>query len=240
MVQPIVMDGYIEKKGEIAKGIGFFARTLISHPYSTQGQRKITNPTVSSEHLPVFHKRLMEIVDEGMISQGERICLHFSSEAELAWIEFYNRIESEMGIIGNLSEFKDYASKVAENMARIAALLHYFNEDKGDISLVAVEAAIAISLWYANEHINIFSKPKESMMVNTDVDEMYWWVKNYCSQNLLPYIRKNTIQQYGPNRFRDNKKTTELLGMLYSQGRIKTYKKGKTIFIQPVDLLDVA
>lgn len=65
MVQPIVMDGYIEKKGEIAKGIGFFARTLISHPYSTQGQRKITNPTVSSEHLPVFHKRLMEIVDEG-------------------------------------------------------------------------------------------------------------------------------------------------------------------------------
>ncbi|WP_407244796.1 YfjI family protein [Klebsiella michiganensis] len=239
MVQPMVMNGYIEKKGEMAKGIGFFARTLISHPYSTQGQRKIANPVVSSEHLPVFHKRLMEIVDEGMIRQGERICLHFSAEAELAWIDFYNRIESEMGFIGNLSDFKDYASKVAENMARIAALLHYFNEDKGDISLFAVEAAIAISLWYANEHVNLFSKPKESMMINTDADELYWWVKNYCSQNLLPYIRKNTIQQYGPNRFRDNKKTTELLGMLYSQGKIKTYKKGKTIFIQLVDILDV-
>jgi hypothetical protein len=132
----------------------------------------------------------MEIVDEGIINHGERLCLYFSAEAELAWIDFYNRIESEMGLIGNLSDFKDYASKVAENMARIAALLHYFNEDKGDISLVAVEAAIAISLWYANEHVNLFLNLRNPMMVNTDVDEMYWWVKNYCSQNLLPYIRK--------------------------------------------------
>jgi hypothetical protein len=40
-----------------------------------------------------------------------------------------------MGLLGTLSDFKDYASKMAENMARVAALLHYFNGDDGDISL---------------------------------------------------------------------------------------------------------
>ncbi|WP_159175204.1 DUF3987 domain-containing protein, partial [Klebsiella pneumoniae] len=65
-VQSVVINRYIERKGDIAKGIGFFARTLICRPFSTQGYRQITNPVVSSEHLPVFHERLMEIVNESI------------------------------------------------------------------------------------------------------------------------------------------------------------------------------
>ncbi|ELY6247418.1 DUF3987 domain-containing protein [Cronobacter universalis] len=232
-VQPVVINRYIERKGDVAKGIGFFARTLISRPFSTQGYRQITNPVISSEHLPLFHERLMEIVNDGIIKKDERICLHFSSEAAERWIAFYNQVETEMRLIGFLSDFKDYASKIAENMARVAALLHYFNGDEGDISLTAAEAAIEISTWYADEYIKLFSKQQELYVVNTDANELYWWIKEYCNKNFVPYIRKNTILQYGPNRFRDRNRTNELLSTLYSQGKISTYKKGKTLFIQP-------
>lgn len=63
-------------------------------------------------------------------------------------------------------------------MARIAALLHYFNGDEGDVSLTAAEAAIEISAWYVDEYIKLFSKQQELDMVNTDADELYWWIKN--------------------------------------------------------------
>jgi hypothetical protein len=68
-------------------------------------------------------------------------------------------------------------------MARIAALLHYFNGDEGDVSLTAVEAAIEISAWYVDEYIKLFSKQQKLDMVNTDADELYWWIKEYCNQN---------------------------------------------------------
>lgn len=236
MVQPEIFKGYLERKGDTAKGIGFFARCLICQPSSTQGYRQITSPVSSSEHLPVFHNRLMEIVNSSIASFGEneRICLRFSPEAEQRWIAFYNKAESEMGLLGSLSDFKDYASKVADNMARIAALLHYFTGNEGDISLVAVEAAVEICAWYVDEYVRLFSKPDELTLVSSEADELFSWIKEYCYKCVLPYIRKTTILQFGPNRFRHRSKLNELLSTLYSQGRILAEKRGRTIYIKPV------
>lgn len=135
---------------------------MICQPGSTQGNRQITSPVVSNEHLPVFHQRLIDIVNESIArnEENERQCLRFSPEAEKHWLEFYNKVESEMGLLGFLSDFKDYASKMAENMARLAALLHYFSGDEGDISIAAVKAAVDIMARYIEEYIRLFSKKK--------------------------------------------------------------------------------
>ncbi|EOV1642469.1 TPA: YfjI family protein [Yersinia enterocolitica] len=236
MVQPDILKIYLARKGDTAKGIGFFARCLICQPGSTQGYRQITSPVSSSEHLPVFHNRLMEIVKSSIASGGEneRICLRFSPEAEQRWITFYNKVESQMGLLGSLSDFKDYASKVAENMARIAALLHHFNGDEEYIPLVVVEAAIEISAWYVDEYVRLFSKPDELNLVNSEADELFSWIKEYCYKVVVPYIKRTTILQYGPNRFRNRSKLNELLSTLYSQGRILAEKRGRTIYIKPV------
>lgn len=233
MVQPDVFKGYLQRKGDTAKGIGFFARCLICQPDSKQGSRTISSPVVSSEHLPVFHQRLMEIINEsiGRDNQNDRLCLRFTVEAEKRWIEFYNKVELDMGLLGTLSDFRDYASKVAENMARVASLLHYFNGNNGDISLSAVEDAVKIITWYVNEYIHIFSKPQELTPAISEADELYWWIKTHCNRLVVPYITKNTVLQYGPNKFRNRSKANELLGMLYSQKRILVAKKGKTTLI---------
>lgn len=241
MLQPVIFKAYLERKGDMAKGVGFFARCLICQPDSTQGYRQISSPVTSSEHLPVFHKRLMEIITENLVrhDENERECLVFCPEAEQRMIEFYNKVESEMGLIGFLSDFKDYASKVAENMARIAALLHYFEGCDGDISLIAVEAAIQIISWYVDEYVRLFSQPQELALVGLEANELYYWIKEYCVKNMIPYLRKNTILQYGPNRFRNRVRVNELLSTLYSQRKIRAEKRGKTIFIQPVEMTDL-
>lgn len=238
MVQPVGFRRFIEYKGDIAKGIGFFSRCIISQPSSKQGYRQITDSAFSNEHLLKLHTRLIYIIKDSIARHEEKdkTCLYFSPEANKRWIEFYNRIESEMRLIGLLFNFKDYASKIAENMARIAALLHYFNDEEGDISLTAVEAAIVISEWYADEHIRIFSKPQPIILLaNSEADELLSWIKDYCCKCLVPYIRKTTILQYGPNRFRNRNKVNELLSTLNSQGKIRVESRGKTMFIQPTD-----
>lgn len=233
MVQPNIFKGYIKRKGDMAKGIGFFARCLICQPGSTQGNRQITSPVVSTEYLPIFHQRLMKIVNESIArnNENDRLCLRFTVEAEKRWIAFSNNVEYEMGILGRLSNFKDYASKMAENMARIAALLHHFNGDEGDISLLTVEAAVEISTWYVGEYVCLFSKPQEFTLAISEADELYWWINNYCIRLKASWITKNTVLQYGPNKFRNRSKANEVLNTLYSQNRILTEKKGKTVFI---------
>jgi hypothetical protein len=43
----------------------------------------------------------MEIVNESIArnNENDRLCLRFSVEAEKRWIEFYNKVESEMGFL---------------------------------------------------------------------------------------------------------------------------------------------
>lgn len=233
MVQPDVFKGYIDRKGDMAKGIGFFARCLMCQPASTQGNRQIASPVFSSEHLPVFHQRLMDIVNESIIKNNEnaRLCLRFSAEAEKHWIEFYNQVESQMGLMGFLSDFKDYASKMAENMARLAALLHYFSGDGGEISVTAVKAAVEIVAWYIEEYTRLFSKKKEFSLVVSEADELYYWIKDYCMQKFSFCIKKNIILQFGPSKFRSRDKANELIRILISQNKIFLSLKGKTKLI---------
>lgn len=239
MVQPDVFENYRSRRGDMAKGIGFFARCLICMPKSTQGYRSINNPIVSTEHLPVFHKRLIQLMREGIARKGEkeRVCLRFSFEAERKWIDFYNQTEREMGEIGYLSDFKDYASKMAENMARIAALLHYFHGSEGDISAQAVEDAKKISAWYVEEYKRLFTVSKEFTIVNTEAEELYSWIKNHCKNTLSTYISKTMILQYGPHRFRNKFKMNELLAVLYDQNRIIVDQTTKVTYIKPCDFL---
>ncbi len=51
-----------------------------------------------------------------------------------------------MGLLGTLTDFKDYASKVAENTSQEWPLFcHFFNGNDGYIPLSAVEDAVKIS-----------------------------------------------------------------------------------------------
>lgn len=64
MVQPSVFREFMEKKGEKARGIGLFARCLVSFPMSTQGTRFIVAPGGPGGRVRAFSNRIRELLDD--------------------------------------------------------------------------------------------------------------------------------------------------------------------------------
>ncbi|TNI73286.1 hypothetical protein CF122_06260 [Aeromonas media] len=237
LVQPKTFNDFLKRKGELAKDIGVFARFFVCSPQSTQGKRQISSPVISTEHLPIFHRRLMELARESINVRGEddRICLRFSPEAQERWITFYNQAEDQIGVFGHLHDVKDYISKLSDNLARLAALLHHFNGGGGDIPLSILENAISITCWYGDEYRRMFGKNQGISQSEIDANELHSWIIEYCKSKNVPCIRKQTLFHYGPNRLREAEKLNEVLNLLLSQGRILVGKVGKRYIIQPIE-----
>jgi len=75
-----------------------------------------------------------------------------SPEAKSAWIRFYNDVEAELGIGGDMVDVRDVASKAADNAVRLAAVFHVFEHGaSGSISTIHLVAACQIVAWHLTE-----------------------------------------------------------------------------------------
>lgn len=228
MVQPSVLQKYINKKGELAKGNGFFARTLICSPISTQGNRHIIGDIhQSQETLNLFHSRLHEILTLSVINKPKFI-ITLSAEAKKAWINFYNECEDKIKIHPNM---KDFISKMPIHVGRIAALLHFFENGLSEISATTINAAEKIVIWYFSQHLTIFTDNESSCNQTRDADELEYWIRNYTNSYFHIKPTKTTILQYGPNKFRKRDVLNNTLIYLVQQRKIVIQKIGKTEFI---------
>ncbi|HDZ1552322.1 TPA: DUF3987 domain-containing protein, partial [Klebsiella pneumoniae] len=151
--------------------------------------------------------------------------------AASAWIDWYNFVETQMASTGELFEIRDCASKIAENTARIAALLHFFRGDEGDITPIAMDAAEVISSWYLEEYQHFFSCGNNT----NDENELFDWIIYYCRSHGLTRLKKNTILQYGPVRLRSKKTLEPLLNNLAYTQRIFFETRGRTTYLIPVN-----
>ena len=77
--------------------------------------------------------------------------LFFSEPAKSTWIKHFNEIESALAALGEFASITDFASKAAENAARLAALFHLFEGKTGDINCEDIERAIQIIRWHLSE-----------------------------------------------------------------------------------------
>ncbi|QLQ96879.1 YfjI family protein [Providencia alcalifaciens] len=233
MVQPSIFKEFIQKKGDKVKDIGFLARCLISQPVSTQGQRLIKDTTVFSEHLNQFHVRLKELLDESISNYNQhKTQLHFSPEAEHIWISYYNLIEPGLKESGHLFHHKEFGAKIAENIARISALIHYFSYNNNIISVKSLESASKIQEWFYYEQMRLF--PQKNVLNESiqNVNELYDWIKLYCSKHNIKILRRNAILQYGPNHLRKANIVNELINILIQQNKLKSFFSRKTQFIE--------
>jgi hypothetical protein len=113
--------------------------------------------------LPKFRERIRELLHRRLamnsdMGEGKRIELNFSPEAQAEWGNMFNRIEAEIRPGGVFCENRDYASKIAENIARIAAVFHTFQGEAGtEIPVETLRSATKLALWYAHQFIALFS-----------------------------------------------------------------------------------
>lgn len=234
MVQPKTFDKFLEKQGRLSRDNGFLARFLISRTVSTQGTRFIHEVCRYDQHLKVFQNRMTEIlnstVSETMQNVSDKVTLSFSPEAQLVWVDFFNRVEFDLQSGGYLADVKDGASKIADNLARIAALFHYFQGGQGEISVETVNRAAAICEWHLHEFKSIFGTGPEIPIEIQDANELEKWLVGMC----LRYpghseMKKNFIAQLGPNQLRKSKIRREAaLYVLTANNKIRIELRGKT------------
>jgi len=165
MAQPGTTRRFFDKKGQQVRDIGLLARMLISFPDSTQGTRfnHSTKPPPWNALLK-YHDRINALLKkyyEDFQAGKPKTVLGFTSQADQVCLRFYNTMESEIGKGNLLEDVRDHASKITENLARVAALFHICKGHGDDIDADTTERAAVVCQWYAWEFFRLFGAPNE-------------------------------------------------------------------------------
>lgn len=204
MVQHAVLKEFLERNGDVTRGSGHWARYLVGWPASTQGMRFMSYADPVWVHLPVFHARVTELLEEygRRVDAGkiERTVVEFSDEAKVRWINLVNTTESMLRPCEYLNDINDFASKAMEIVGRVAGLLHWFSKQEGKISVDTLERALVIVEWHLHEFKRIFSPQcaVPEVQVDAQVLERYLFSHYWC--NGFSAAPKNDVLKNGPVR----------------------------------------
>ncbi len=231
--QPKVFERFMAKHGVQARGNGFLARFLLAFPASTQGTRFEDGSTVECPTFEWFYQRC-----EHLLNRSEHRALRFSPQAQYEWTQMANYYEQQMNPGGIYFAARDFASKAAENTARIAASLHAFLiDDSDEVSSEMLGYAGNLMGWYGNQFLSIMGAHNPAMELERDLYDLENWIQSRLTQNNTNYMPKSYLLQYGPNRLRCREKLDLLLGILSSHGRLMVYQHQKKWIIQTAQVM---
>ncbi len=233
--QPDTILSAMEAAKGLLRGIGFFARFLIAWPESTQGTRMFKDPPATWPNKKKFHERLYALLNRSLnFDETGRLnpdMLELSTEAKQIWVSFHDDVESELRAGGDMSEARDVASKAADNVARLAALFHVFeNRPSASIGQDHIRAAASIVSWHlyeAKRFLGEIGLPAElQYAVKLDA-----WLIERCKRGHVAEIKRRDIQQLGPYATRRKANLDGALDELIEAGRVKksSSKAGKLL-----------
>lgn len=202
MVQKKVFDSYIKRQGQKARGSGFFARCLVVHideSLSTQGERFLRNHYHDTYFLDLVHQRIVDLLEEQQPDENSGVKKHsvFEPAARYEWESIYNHIESRIRPDKEYGGMNDFASKLANNVARLSALFAYFIDGSTTIEKDYVESAWILCEWYMQQATNLFAYEEgyyEALLLS-------WLHRKMDSTGKRP-LRFNDIRRFGPNILR--------------------------------------
>ncbi|WP_298217596.1 YfjI family protein [Halothiobacillus sp.] len=235
MVQPSVIQSFLEKSGTLARGSGFLARFLVCWPESTQGYRPFKYAPASWPNLNQMHAVMTGLLDRepAMDEEGHLTpeMLRFSDDGRRTWISVHDQIEIELRRGGDLHELRDSASKAADNVARLAAVFHCAEKRSGDIESDHVEAAAIIVSWHLDEAKRLFNElavPLGVLHAKTLID----WLTKECRSTGSRRITTRKISQYAPNQLRAKAARDAALELLEDANHLRIDGEGKTRFVE--------
>lgn len=236
MIQDESLTRLMKDKGGQAQESGFFARVIFSDVGGTIGERLIEAIDTSQTDLAAYQARFETVLSEYMSAKlagvYQRAILKLSPEAQRAWIAYYNYVESHTKIGGRFAKVIDHASKLADNVARLAAGLHVLEGRSGDIDLDCLLSAIALCDEASTDYVKQFG-PKDLEQIEADAFKM-WLVEKFTKKN-EDFVGVTWLLQHGPNRMRNAKLIHRYLEILEEQGYLRVCAprhKGEKTFVQ--------
>lgn len=241
MSQPALLGGLFSNTDSPARTIGFFSRILFSCPDSKIGYRPYKEPPAEMKALSTFKTTINALLQMSTSVSGNyqhrRTNLQFDQNAFLTWRNACNQIEKDIQHGHRLEEIKDVASKMPENIARMAALFSiYENPGCMYISEVNVERAIMICQWHMSETLR-FLEQSQSKSCSSNASKLEGWLLAECIGRYgirkSNRIEKNRARKFGPLRVGAD--FEEALEALTESNRIRIDKDGNktVIFVNP-------
>lgn len=233
MLQEKTFTKFLSTKGEMARDNGFLSRNLITCPPSTQGLRENWSIEEAKwSKLQEFQTRIAEILSLFLKSANEpgfkRTMLKFSPDAKVLWMNFANHIERNLNPGGMYCDVRDAASKIAENVARMATLFHFFEGRSGDIQSDSVNQALQICEWYLGEFKRIFAPAPPIPQQELDAMTLDAWLRTNFAIRGQYCIRRNALLQMGHGSIRNKARLDPAISILAQFGRIRLTQEPKS------------
>jgi hypothetical protein len=234
MLQPgpfitIVKD---KKKGKGFRESGFTGRMLFDYPQSMRGSRIDQTGVPIWTYRDKYNTRMRDVLEEAIDYHNHpewpRKVLRFTKEGADYWLRIYNAIEIEMGPFGRFARCSDHASKLAEIIARMAAVFHYFEGLEGDISATSLDYAMKICMYHSDVYLRLFDPPSEEYV---DALELNEWFNTFWRSKNIRFVQKNVIRQYCPNRLREKNKLNHALFNLAQHQCINLFMWGNIHYV---------
>lgn len=224
--QPAVFDRFIAKQGQQARGNGFLSRTLLGYPPSLQGWRTETYE-LACPQMDWFYARC-----RALLGRSERRVLKFSQAAQARWHNISAFYEEQMQFGGRYHDTTDFASKAAENIARVAAVLHAFETDESDeIPDHTLCAAINLVDWHGLQYQALVRKSDPVAQQHREAELLCQWIAADLMAKGQAYMPCSYVLQYGPSFARKKDKMRPLLDLLMQWGKIIIQPAGRKMFI---------
>ncbi|MBW3513370.1 DUF3987 domain-containing protein [Shewanella sp. NKUCC01_JLK] len=227
MTQWSALQDFIARSKDDMRGNGFFARAIVANPFSLCGFRQVSGYEHSKKATEKFNDRIKQLLLNviAMEDYRNRVTVTFSKDAKNVWLDIANDIEIKMGPGGMYECAKDHASKVPENIARVAALIHCF-EHPGDfeISVESLWLAIELLSYFSRDFMRVFCPPPKYVLNALALCE---WLKPFIASGIR-YMRKNYFLQCGPYCIRKKAELQPALDYLKQSNKMEEIMIGKT------------
>lgn len=216
---------FLDKSGNLAKESGHMARYLIGGDCSKKGYRTVHKEEMDRGWLSKFNYRTSALLNLflTMIESGKvkREILEFTDDAKARWFEIAQYNETKLREGEYLSDINDFASKMMDIIARLAATMHYFSGESGKITRDTLERAYNIVQWHLAEYKYLFSSDFMVSQVEIDAYAEARWLrmKKWKGPGSDIFVTKSTVLNGGATRC--SKRTHPALDLLVEQGAIE-------------------
>ena len=197
MIQPIVAAAVLSDPELL--GQGFLARFLIAAPESIAGTRLYKDVNLEADAaVNAYKERITELLkkdlpldEDGTLTPRQ---LPIDPEAMKLWIEAYDLIEKQLRREGQYLDVRATASKMAEQMIRIAGVLTLVeNFSAVAINADTMERAARIGDWYLQEALRLSSASSEVTDYQIAEKVMEWLIRKGHSIVTVDLLNKGKV-----------------------------------------------
>lgn len=244
MTQPEVIERFISKRGEEARGMGFLARFMVVKARQRAGSRP-TRKVSEMPYIDVFNERINQILEQ---PQEQKRILKFDFVTQDKWMAYAQGIEEAMKDGQPYVYYKDHASKLMNNVSRVAGLIHYFenfdyeHEYRDKITEKTLDFSYSLIRKFSTHFQRYLAgQPQiidDANLLANFLIEQAKKSNNYYSPR-IPFPEDHTpslqitftltqIKQFGPNQLRKRENSQRLIAalkLLEELGHVKQYNQ---------------